>query len=100
MDLLEGTKDARGRVLMEGDEVILNVQGPIYFRIAAIEPSLDPSAPPDILVLTIGAMVPFMAKRGAINKQLIRVRTLGEAGPTNFQVLDKMVPTDLGGSER
>jgi hypothetical protein len=88
MDLLSGTKDARGRILQEGDEIILNVRGPIYFRIAQITPNLDPKAPPDMLLVHVGVMVPFAAKRGAINPEFIRVRTLAEAGPTNFQVLE------------
>ena len=88
MDLLEGTKDARGRTLMEGDEVILNTPDPIYFRIAKIEPHPDPSATPDMLMLHIGAMVPYVAKRGLTNRQLIRVRTLEEAGPANFVTLE------------
>jgi hypothetical protein len=88
MELLQGTRDARGRILQEGDEIILNVRGPIFFRIAQITPNLDPKAPPDMLLVHIGAMIPFAAKRGAINPEFIRVRTLSEAGPTNFQVLD------------
>lgn len=94
MDLLSGTKDARGRVLQEGDEVILNVKGPIYFRIASITPSLDPGAPADLLMVHAGVMVAFVAKRGAINSEFIRVRTLQEAGPTNFTILDAKPATE------
>lgn len=88
MDLLEGTKDARGRTLMEGDEVILNTPDVVYYRIASIEPHPDPNAPADMLMLHIGVMIPFVAKRGTANKQLVRVRTLEEAGPANFVTLE------------
>lgn len=92
MDLLSGTKDARGRVLQEGDEIILSVPGPIYFRIAGIVPNLDPSAPPDLLLVHVGVMATFSARRGAINKEFIRVRTLEEAGPINFELIDAKQP--------
>jgi hypothetical protein len=87
MELNAGTKDCRGRVLQVGDEVILVTPGPIFFRIASIEPSLDPRAPADVLLLQIGVMLPFVAKRGAINLEFIRVRTAQEAGPAPFEVL-------------
>lgn len=83
------TLDARGRVLEEGDELILNTRGPIYFRVAKIEPlaSLDPAARTMVLV-HIGCMLTFTAKRGAVNAEFIRVRTGEEAGPTEFKLLD------------
>jgi hypothetical protein len=87
MELNTGTKDCRGRILHEGDEIILAVTGPIFFRIASIEPSLDPGAPADLLLVQIGAMIPFAARRGAVNPEFIRVRTAEEAGPTPFAVL-------------
>ncbi len=92
MKLNEGTKDARGRVIEEGDELILNVRGPVYYRVMAIQPNLDPSVPEDMLLVHIGVMIPFMAKRGAINNEFIRVRTCAEAGPTNVQLTDIQLP--------
>lgn len=111
MDLQASTKDARGRVLQEGDEIILNVRGPIYFRIAAIVPNLDPASPPGMLFVHVGAMIPFAVKRGMVNPEFIRVRTLEEAGPTNFSLIDaqpapspdppaKPRLVDPGGSDR
>lgn len=101
MDLSVGTKDARGRILQEGDEIILNVKGPIYFRIAQITPNLDPKAPPDLLLVHVLAAIPFAAKRGVINPEFIRIRTLAEAGPMPFQMLEaKVAETALDGSER
>jgi hypothetical protein len=87
MELNAGTKDCRGRVLQEGDEIILITPGPVFFRVASIQPSLDPLAPKDLLLLQIGAMIPFVAKRGAINPEFVRVRTAEEAGPTPFETL-------------
>ena len=82
------TRDARGRVLQEGDEIILSVPGPIYFRVAQITPVLDPAAPPGLLHVHVGCMLTFTAKRGAINREFVRVRTAEEAGPTQFKLLD------------
>ena len=86
MDLSVGTLDARGRVLEEGDEIILNAKGVIYFRVAKISPSLDPRAPADLLLVHLIAVIPFMAGRGKVNPEFIRVRTLAEAGPLPFNV--------------
>jgi hypothetical protein len=80
--------EARGRVLQEGDEIILSVPGPIYFRVAQITPILDPAAPPGLYHVHIGCMLTFSARRGAINREFIRVRTAEEAGPSTFKLLD------------
>ena len=82
------TRDARGRVLQEGDEVILAIPGPIYFRVAQITPVLDPQAPPGLLHVHVGCMLTFTAKRGAINREFVRVRSAEEAGPSTFKLLD------------
>jgi hypothetical protein len=80
--------DARNRVLQEGDEILLSVQGPIYFRVAQIVPVLDPAAPPGLYLVHVGCMLTFTAKRGSINREFIRVRTAEEAGPSTFKLLD------------
>jgi hypothetical protein len=82
------TREARGRVLQEGDEIILALPGPVYFRVAQITPVLDPAAPPGFLHVHVGCMLTFTAKRGVVNPQFIRVRTLEEAGPMGFTLLD------------
>jgi hypothetical protein len=87
------TLDARGRPLQEGDEIILNAKGLIYYRVAKITPNLDPKAPPDLLLVHIAAIIPFYAKRDALNPEFIRVRTLQEAGPMNFSLMD-LAPAD------
>jgi hypothetical protein len=82
------TLEARGRVLQEGDEIILQVPGPIYFRVAQITPVLDPAAPPGLLHVHVGCMLTFTAKRGVVNREFVRVRTGEEAGPSVFKLLD------------
>ena len=111
MEMNAGTKDARGRVLEEGDEIILNVRGPIYYRVMQIVPTLDPKLPPDLLTVHVAAMIPFYAKRGDINREFVRVRTAAEAGPLPITIIearpagdeqtrDGAVIIDQGGSER
>lgn len=80
--------EARGRALQEDDEIILAIPGPIYFRVAAITPVLDPAAPPGLLYVHVGCMLTFTAKRGVINREFVRVRTAEEAGPAAFKLLD------------
>ena len=90
--------EARGRVLQEGDEILLSIAGPIYFRVAQITPILDPAAPPGLLHVHVGAMLTFAAKRGAINREFVRVRTAEEAGPSSFTLLDaRSQPSQAGG---
>lgn len=90
------TYDARKRVLQEGDEIILAVPGPLFFRVAKITPVLDPSAPPGMLFVHVGCMLTFTAKRGAVNREFVRVRSVQEAGPAEFVLLDAQ-PKEAGG---
>jgi hypothetical protein len=91
----EGPKDARGRVLQEGDEILLAIPGPIYFRVAQITPVLDPAAPAGLQHLHVGCMATFVVKSGKIHREFVRVQTAEEAGPTAFKLLDAQ-PTDGG----
>jgi hypothetical protein len=86
--LTEVVREARGRELREGDEIILAIPGPIYFRVAAITPVLDPAAPPGLMQVHLGCMLTFGAKVGTINREFVRVRTEQEAGPMSFKLLD------------
>jgi hypothetical protein len=97
MDLVNSTKDARGRLLQEGDEIILNAKGAIYFRIASITPTLDPNAPPDLIMVHVAAIIPFVCKRGALNPEFVRVRTVEEAGPMNFSMIEAKPDPDPAG---
>lgn len=84
--------EARGRPLQEGDEIILAVPGPIYFRVARIDPVLDPAAPPGLVQIHMGCMVTFGAKGGVINREFVRVRTAEEAGPSSFTLTAEPAP--------
>jgi hypothetical protein len=86
--LNEGPKDARGRVLQEGDEILLAIPGPIYFRVAEIAPVLDPAAPPGLFHLHVGCMATFTVKGGERHREFVRVSTAAEAGPSPFTLLD------------
>lgn len=101
MELNAGTLDARGRVLQEGDEILLRSAHDVYFRVMSITASLDPRAPGDLLMVHIGVMIPFAAQRGKVNPEFIRVRTAQEAGPMNIEILEaKPAPAETEGSER
>lgn len=99
------TKDARGRVLQEGDEILLNTRGPIYYRISKIEPvplsqlqpGQDPAQLRRMLYVHVGVMLTFTAVRGQINGEFVRVRTAEEAGPSPFQLLDVVDTQQPGG---
>lgn len=90
------TKDARGRVLQEGDEIILNVKGPLYFRVSKIEPvplgvvppGADPAQVRSLLYVHVGCMLTFSSAKGQINAEFIRVRSAQEAGPSPFTLMD------------
>lgn len=87
----EGPKDARGRVLQEGDEIVLAIPGPIYFRVAQITPILDPKAPPGLYHLHVGCLATFTVKSGTIHREFVRVQTAEEAGPSAFRLLEATV---------
>jgi len=92
MELNKGPKDARGRVLQEGDEILLNVKGPVYYRVVKIRPNLDSKLPPDMVYVDVAVVIPFLCQGGAINREFIRVRTIDEAGPTNVSLTDIQAP--------
>lgn len=78
--------EARGRVLQEGDEVVLNIPGHVYYRVAGITPNLDPNLPSHLMTVHLAVVVTFAAKAGEINREFIRVRTVDEAGPLPYQM--------------
>lgn len=86
-------RDARGRILAEGDEVLLDTGGhPIYYRVVSITPVLDPKAPPNLMRIEVAATTAWNAIRETQNMEFIRVRTAEEAGPSVF----KRLPPDEG----
>ncbi len=87
--------DHRNRPLQEGDEILLNVPGPIFFRVLGIRPVLDPGAPPNLMLVDVAASVTFTTQREERAKVFIRVRTAEEAGPLPFMKLpDEPPPGD------
>lgn len=93
------TADARGRVLQEDDEIILNIRGPIYFRVAKIAPAPAQLSLPGMdprmselyksqVLVHVGCMLTFTATREQANAEFIRVRTAEEAGPSTFKLMD------------
>lgn len=80
--------DARRRPLHEGDEILLAVPGPIYFRIAEITPNLHPQAPPGLMTVHVACGLAFVAQRGQVNPEFVRVQTAAEAGPSNVRRIE------------
>lgn len=76
-----GVLDCRGRELQVGDEIILDLHGPTFVRVAAIEPVLDPRQPPGMMRIALGALYQFVSAKGQRNPEFIRVQTAEEAGP-------------------
>ena len=85
----DGIIDARGRKLEVGDEVMLNLSGPIFLRVVDIRPYLHPQAPAGMLQIEVAVGLHFFAPQGIPQREFIRVRTAEEAGPTNVVKLDE-----------
>lgn len=96
---IDGIVEARGRKLEIGDEIMLNIAGPIYFRVINIRPALHPKIPPGMLQIEIAAAVHFYAPRGMPQREFIRVRTAEEAGELPIKLADDIEPPtdDPGG---
>jgi hypothetical protein len=94
MQLNGGPKDARGRELKEGDEIILGTQLPVQWRILQLTPILDPKAPAGALIMHLVATSNLPIQGGMKYSNMIRVQTVEEAGPMPFA----MLPPD-GGDE-
>jgi len=81
-------RDAKNRPLTEGDEVLLHLKMPVFFRVAQITPILDPGVRPGSYHVHVGTMLTFTMKGGAAHAELIRVATAEEVGPSAFKLLD------------
>ena len=84
-------RDAKGRVLHEGDEVILNLRGPVYLRVAKIVPVLDPGAPPNLVNIHVGTLAAFTVKKDTPVMEILRIATLEEAGPKPLEMIEPAV---------
>lgn len=85
MILNESPKDLLGRPLQEGDGVILVVRGPILFRVARVEATLDPRQPAGMQTIHLFAAASFTVKAGAKHSEFIRVGTKDDLPPMPFE---------------
>lgn len=85
--LLPIVRDAFGRALEQDDEILLNINDLVRFRVASVVPELNPSLPPNLLQVHVGCMLTFTVKREASVREMIRIRTAAEAGASNFKML-------------
>lgn len=72
-------KEARGRTIGVGDELLILTPHPHYFEVTAIGPVLDPRLPSGLLQVRMACVVTFLAQPGKLNQEFIRVRTAEEA---------------------
>jgi hypothetical protein len=86
MILNESPKDSLGRPLAEGDGVILTLNGPILFRVARIESSLDPRIPQGMMTIHLFSTASFQVKAGASHREFVRVGTVEELGLMPFEM--------------
>jgi len=73
-------RDAYGRVLREGDYVLLDqplVRQPV--KVTAIAPVVDPSAPPNLMQITFSMTYQFRCVRNERAVEFLRVATKEEA---------------------
>jgi hypothetical protein len=76
---LAQVRDDKGRVLQEGDEVVLMQPGGCY-RVAMIQPVVDPRAPKGLVKLTLVARLEIVCPANGPIEGCIRVRTAEELG--------------------
>ena len=73
-------RDAYGRVLELGDEVIVPKLMAPRFRVQEIVPELAPGAPPNLVRITLGALIVLHAPADQPVGEFLRVRTAAEQG--------------------
>lgn len=75
-------RDLYGRVLQEGDQIILNTpQVPQLYRVKSITPNVDPKFPENQMVIVLTAAQRFLATRDQPNPEFVRVVESTEAKP-------------------
>jgi hypothetical protein len=75
-------RDAYGRILTIGDEVILSKPVMTHFRIQDVAPILDPGMPPNHVRVMLGALLVLAVPADGAIGEVIRVRTADEQGIT------------------
>lgn len=66
-------RDAYMRELSVGDLVQVHGPLPVGYEIESIAPVVDPSQPPNLMVVTVRTRMRFMAQRDQGNQEFIRV---------------------------
>lgn len=79
-------RDVYGRILAEGDRINLNVAVPPLFVVTKIEPFDDPTAPPNMMMITVSTTLPFAAPADQINTEFTRVLTKAEVEEKQAEV--------------
>jgi len=74
------TRDCFNRVLGIGDEVIVPELKTPSLTVLAVNPVLDPAAPPNAVSVTLQLLVSFVVKADTATRQFIRIRTAEERG--------------------
>lgn len=87
-------REHRNRELHVGDEILLNVAGPIFWRVVDIRPNLDPKLPLGLVLVDIAATVTFTCQRGSRNLEFILVRQAQDAGPMPLRRLTEDEATE------
>lgn len=85
-------RDALGRVLDEGDRVILRGSALAVFTVERIGPVVDPRMPPNLIDMDITCSIRFRARAGDVNAQFIRVITREEYDATTAQLKHAEAP--------
>jgi len=78
--MVPNARDAYGRVLAPGDEVIVPKLMAPRFRVQEIAPELAPGAPPNLVRITLGAMIVLHVPADQAVGEFIRVQTAAEQG--------------------
>lgn len=84
--------DRFGRVLAEGDMVILSGRGDLVWRITKIRPILDPNAPPGAKQITFTAAVESGVQTNMPVAEFIKVRDVGEYQPSGDSLTAEEAP--------
>ena len=79
IDLPVGIRDAFGRRLGEGDKIVLDLAQQIVLTIQSVAPVVDPSAPPNLMDVTLACK--FRSVRNEPIREFIRIIAATEIAP-------------------
>lgn len=87
-------RDAFGRELVVGDEVTLPNLRLFGFRVQEIRPALEPGAPPNTMVITVGAQIRMVVAADQRVPEMVRLRTNAELVAAGAPAPEPPDPTD------